>query len=149
MTHALQSYSEGRWQDGLGEQRPLLDAATGEVVATIPARGPDVAAMLGHARTVGGPALRALTFPQRAAILKGLARHLSGCLEELAGLSTRTGATRRDTVLHGGPGRAGGGEELGGLRAVRHHLERTAVQGHPDLLARLVPGGTQDPEEER
>ncbi len=48
-----------------------------------------------------------------------------------------------------GPGRAGGGEELGGLRAVRHYLERTAVQGHPDLLARLVPGGTQDPEEER
>ena len=99
MTHALQSYSEGRWQDGLGEQRPLLDAATGEVVATIPARGPDVAAMLAHARTVGGPALRALTFPQRAAILKGLARHLSGCLEELAGLSTRTGATRRDTAV--------------------------------------------------
>ena len=46
MTHALQSDSEGRWQDGLGEQRPLLDAATGEVVATIPARGPDVAARL-------------------------------------------------------------------------------------------------------
>ena len=55
MTHALQSYSEGRWQDGLGEQRPLLDAATGEVVATIPARGPDVAAMLAHARTVRRP----------------------------------------------------------------------------------------------
>jgi len=33
MTHALQSYSEGRWQDGTGEQRPLLGAATGEVVA--------------------------------------------------------------------------------------------------------------------
>jgi hypothetical protein len=33
MTHALQSYSEGRWQDGTGEQRPLLDAATGELVA--------------------------------------------------------------------------------------------------------------------
>ena len=35
------------------------------------------------------------------------------------------------------------------LRAVRHHPERTAVQGHPDLLARLVPGGPPDPEEER
>ena len=99
MTHALQSYSEGRWQDGLGEQRPLLDAATGEVVATIPARGPDVEAMLTHARTVGGPELRALTFTQRAAILKGLSRHLSGCLDELAALSTRTGATRRDTAV--------------------------------------------------
>ena len=99
MTHALQSYSEGRWQDGTGEQRQLLDAATGEVVATIPARGRDVAAMLAHARTVGGPALRALTFHQRAAILKGVARHLSGCLDELAALSTRTGATRRDTAV--------------------------------------------------
>ncbi len=99
MAHALQSYSEGRWQDGSGEHRPLRDAATGEVVATIPARGPDVAAMLTHARTVGGPALRALTFTQRAAILKGLARHLSGCLDELAALSTRTGATRRDTTV--------------------------------------------------
>jgi oxepin-CoA hydrolase/3-oxo-5,6-dehydrosuberyl-CoA semialdehyde dehydrogenase len=40
--------------------------------------------------------------------------------------------------VHGGPGRAGGGEELGGLRAVRHHLQRTAVQGSPDVLAALT-----------
>ena len=46
-------------------------------------------------------------------------------------------------MLHGGPGRAGGGEELGGLRAVRHYLQRTAVQGHPDLLASLIPGGSR------
>lgn len=52
-------------------------------------------------------------------------------------------------MLHGGPGRAGGGEELGGLRAVRHYLQRTAVQGHPDLLATLVPDGTQGAEGER
>jgi oxepin-CoA hydrolase/3-oxo-5,6-dehydrosuberyl-CoA semialdehyde dehydrogenase len=37
-------------------------------------------------------------------------------------------------MLHGGPGRAGGGEELGGLRALTHHMQRTAVQGHPNLL---------------
>ena len=36
-------------------------------------------------------------------------------------------------LVHGGPGRAGGGEEEGGLRAVRHHLQRTAVQGGPGL----------------
>jgi hypothetical protein len=40
MTHAPQSYNGDRWHDRTGEQRPLLDAATGEVVATIPARGP-------------------------------------------------------------------------------------------------------------
>ncbi len=99
MSPALQSYAEGRWQDGSGEQRPLLDAATGEVVATIPAHGPDPAAALWYARTVGGPALRALTFTERAAILKSLARHLSGTIDELAALSTRTGATRRDTAV--------------------------------------------------
>lgn len=38
-------------------------------------------------------------------------------------------------LLHGGPGRAGGGEELGGLRAVKHYLQRTAIQGSPSMLA--------------
>ena len=38
-------------------------------------------------------------------------------------------------LKHGGPGRAGGGEELGGVRAVAHYLQRTAVQGSPTMLA--------------
>ncbi|WP_225774620.1 phenylacetic acid degradation bifunctional protein PaaZ [Pseudomonas sp. Marseille-Q5115] len=37
-------------------------------------------------------------------------------------------------LKHGGPGRAGGGEELGGLRAVKHYLQRAAVQGSPSML---------------
>ncbi|MBA2416445.1 MAG: phenylacetic acid degradation bifunctional protein PaaZ, partial [Geodermatophilaceae bacterium] len=37
-------------------------------------------------------------------------------------------------LVHGGPGRAGGGEELGGIRGVLHHMQRTAVQGSPDML---------------
>ena len=37
-------------------------------------------------------------------------------------------------LVHGGPGRAGGGEELGGIRAVLNHMQRTALQGSPDLL---------------
>ena len=37
-------------------------------------------------------------------------------------------------LVHGGPGRAGGGEEMGGIRGVLHHMQRTAVQGPPDLL---------------
>ena len=41
-------------------------------------------------------------------------------------------------LVHGGPGRAGGGEELGGIRAVRHYMQRTALQGSPSLLAALV-----------
>jgi len=47
-------------------------------------------------------------------------------------------------MVHGGPGRAGGGEELGGVRGVMHYMQRTAVQGSPDVLTTLgnywVPG---------
>ena len=41
-------------------------------------------------------------------------------------------------LVHGGPGRAGGGEELGGVRGVLHHLQRTAVQGSPDMLTAVT-----------
>ena len=37
-------------------------------------------------------------------------------------------------LVHGGPGRAGGGEEMGGLRGIGHYLQRTAIQGHPDTI---------------
>ena len=51
------------------------------------------------------------------------------------------------SMVHGGPGRAGGGEELGGLRAVVHHLQRTAVQGSPAVVSALthrwLPGAPQ------
>ena len=40
-------------------------------------------------------------------------------------------------LVHGGPGRAGGGEELGGLRAVKHYMQRTAIQGSPSMLASI------------
>jgi oxepin-CoA hydrolase/3-oxo-5,6-dehydrosuberyl-CoA semialdehyde dehydrogenase len=40
-------------------------------------------------------------------------------------------------LVHGGPGRAGGGEELGGVRGVLHYMQRTAVQGSPETLSRI------------
>ena len=50
-------------------------------------------------------------------------------------------------MVHGGPGRAGGGEELGGIRGVKHFMQRTAIQGSPDILTgvtgRFVPGSAQ------
>ena len=42
------------------------------------------------------------------------------------------------TLVHGGPGRAGGGEEMGGLRGVKHYLQRTAVQGTPTTLTEIT-----------
>jgi oxepin-CoA hydrolase / 3-oxo-5,6-dehydrosuberyl-CoA semialdehyde dehydrogenase len=41
-------------------------------------------------------------------------------------------------LTHGGPGRAGGGEEMGGLRGVFHYLQRVAVQGHPTMLSKVT-----------
>lgn len=50
-------------------------------------------------------------------------------------------------MVHGGPGRAGGGEEMGGIRGVMHYMQRTAVQGSPDILTAIgekwVPGATE------
>ncbi|MFG6581615.1 phenylacetic acid degradation bifunctional protein PaaZ [Sulfitobacter sp. 1A12779] len=50
-------------------------------------------------------------------------------------------------MVHGGPGRAGGGEELGGVRGVMHYMQRTAVQGSPDILTAIgkqwVPGAEE------
>lgn len=52
-------------------------------------------------------------------------------------------------MVHGGPGRAGGGEELGGVRGVMHYMQRTAIQGSPDILTAIgqkwVPGSVEKP----
>jgi oxepin-CoA hydrolase/3-oxo-5,6-dehydrosuberyl-CoA semialdehyde dehydrogenase len=96
MTPVVESFVVDRWVAGEGERRELRDAATGEPVATVPAAGPDAAAMLDHARRVGGPALRALTFHDRGAILKEVALHLNERRDELYELSHHTGATKYD-----------------------------------------------------
>jgi oxepin-CoA hydrolase/3-oxo-5,6-dehydrosuberyl-CoA semialdehyde dehydrogenase len=92
----LRSYVSGGWyapDDGA----PLRDAVTGEEVARISSAGVDMAAALDHGRRVGGPALRELTFHQRASLLKALASHLREYREELYALSARTGATLFDS----------------------------------------------------
>ncbi len=93
----LRSYVGGRWHTPDADGAPLHDAVTGEVVATITSAGVDMAAALDHGRRVGGPALRELTFHQRAALLKALASGLREHREELYALSARTGATRGDS----------------------------------------------------
>ncbi len=56
--------------------------------------------------------------------------------EESAPESTGHGSPM-PMLVHGGPGRAGGGEEMGGMRGVKHYLQRTAVQGHPSMLTEV------------
>jgi oxepin-CoA hydrolase / 3-oxo-5,6-dehydrosuberyl-CoA semialdehyde dehydrogenase len=93
----LRSFVAGRWQAPEDEGTPLHDAVTGEEVASISSVGIDMAAALEHGRRVGGPALRELTFHQRAALLKVLAGHLMEHRDELYALSARTGATLGDS----------------------------------------------------
>jgi len=95
----LESYAAGRWFRASDEGEPLLDASTGQEVARLSSSGLDLAAMVEHARRVGGPAIRELTFHQRAALIKELAKHLTAAKDELYPLSFRTGATRRDSAV--------------------------------------------------
>jgi oxepin-CoA hydrolase/3-oxo-5,6-dehydrosuberyl-CoA semialdehyde dehydrogenase len=93
----LQSYVSGRWHTGDGPGVALRDASTGELIGEAGSGGIDFAEVLSYARTRGGPALRALTFHERAGALKALAKRLLDFKEELYALSYRTGATKDDS----------------------------------------------------
>jgi oxepin-CoA hydrolase / 3-oxo-5,6-dehydrosuberyl-CoA semialdehyde dehydrogenase len=95
----LQSYVYGAWRAGQGQGVALRDATTGDVITEASSSGVDFAAVLAHARSVGGPALRALTFHERAAALKSLAKHLTEIKQEFYELSYRTGATKNDSWI--------------------------------------------------
>jgi oxepin-CoA hydrolase / 3-oxo-5,6-dehydrosuberyl-CoA semialdehyde dehydrogenase len=93
----LRSYLAGGWRTPADEGVPLHDAVTGDEVARVSSAGLDIAGALEHARRAGGPALRELTFHQRAALLKALASALREHRKELYALSARTGATLADS----------------------------------------------------
>ena len=95
----LGSYICGRWHEGSGEGALLRDATTGAVVAQASTGGVDFAAVLDYARRVGGPALRDLTFHQRAALVKQLAKFLMDRKDEFYALSYATGATKADSWI--------------------------------------------------
>ncbi|MFL6096541.1 MAG: aldehyde dehydrogenase family protein, partial [Blastococcus sp.] len=95
----LESYVAGRWFAAPDDGAPVADAVTGETVARVSSTGLDVPAMLDHARSVGGPALRELTFHQRAGLLKALALRLMADKDEFYAISHRTGATDRDNAV--------------------------------------------------
>lgn len=99
MTRLLESYAQGRWFTAEDDGTALLSAVDGTEVARISSSGLDLAGMLRHARTVGGPALRALTFHERAGLLKQLGLTLMAGKDEFYELSTSTGATARDSAV--------------------------------------------------
>lgn len=104
--------------DDIDEAIALAARGKGSLVASLVTRDPAVAAHV----------------VPRAAALHGRLHILDG---ESAAESTGHGSPL-PMLKHGGPGRAGGGEELGGLRAVKHYLQRTAVQGSPTMLAAVT-----------
>jgi len=105
-TLKLLNYAADRWVAGDGGLAEVMSAVTGEVIAQTGSQGLDFKAMLDHARTVGGPALRRLTFHERAWMLKDLANAIMARKEELYELSYNSGATRTDgwIDIEGGAG---------------------------------------------
>ena len=104
--------------DGIEEAVALAARGQGSLVATLVTREPAVAAGV---------------IPQMAAWHGRL--HI---LDAQAAAESTGHGSPLPQLKHGGPGRAGGGEELGGLRAVKHYLQRAAVQGSPTMLAAVT-----------
>ena len=99
MARLLQSYVNGQWVTAQDDGVALTNAITGDEVARYSTESPDFASAVEHGRTVGGPALQALTFHQRASLLKGLGKQLMADKDQFYPLSTATGATRRDSAI--------------------------------------------------
>jgi oxepin-CoA hydrolase/3-oxo-5,6-dehydrosuberyl-CoA semialdehyde dehydrogenase len=93
------SYALGQWVAGEGEGRPVHHAVTGEEMGRVTSAGLDFKAMLDYGRTVGGPALRKMTFHERALMLKSLALHLTRKKASFYKLSSATGATKKDSWI--------------------------------------------------
>ncbi|GAA4743162.1 phenylacetic acid degradation bifunctional protein PaaZ [Sphingomonas daechungensis] len=106
MTVQLLNYAFDRWTPGEGKLAELQSAIDGAPVATTGSGGIDFGEMLKHARDVGGPALRKLTFHERARVLKALGQAIMARKEELYELNYLTGATRKDgwIDIEGGAG---------------------------------------------
>jgi oxepin-CoA hydrolase/3-oxo-5,6-dehydrosuberyl-CoA semialdehyde dehydrogenase len=134
-TLKLLNYAQDHWYGAEGGLAPVESAVSGEVIAETGSGGLDFAAMLEHARRVGGPALRRLTFHERALMLKALAQAVMARKEELYELSFETGATRTDgwIDIEGGAGTLFSFSSKG-----RRELpnSRILIDGAPEPLSR-------------
>lgn len=102
----IENYITGKWMAGASPAKDVFSAVDGSVVAQSSTEGIDFEAVLDHARNVGGPALRKMTFSERAAMLKALGAAIMERKEELYEINSWTGATRRDgwIDIEGGAG---------------------------------------------
>jgi len=95
----LKSYVLGRWIEGADAGVAVRDATTGAIVAQVSSAGIDFSQVLQYARNTGGPALRALTFHERATRLKALGKKLLEFKDEFYPVSYQTGATKADSWI--------------------------------------------------
>ncbi|MFM9863386.1 MAG: phenylacetic acid degradation bifunctional protein PaaZ, partial [Micropepsaceae bacterium] len=102
----LQAYAQDAWAPPRGTMTPVRSAITGEPIAQVGETVRDFGAILAHARDIGGPALRKLTFHDRAKMLKSLGDAIIARKDELYALSFDTGATKSDgwIDIEGGAG---------------------------------------------
>ena len=106
MPTTLLNSASDQWVAATGGSAALRSAVSGEVVFETGSQGLDFKAMLAHARGVGGPALRAMTFHARARMIKALAEAIMARKDELYALSWPTGSTKTDAWIdiEGGAG---------------------------------------------
>lgn len=115
--------------------------AFGPVSTIMPYQSIDEAVAISH---LGCGSLAGSVFTyddqEAASLILGAAAYHGRMLvinRDCAGESTGHGSPL-PTLVHGGPGRAGGGEELGGSRAIKHYMQRTAIQGSPTTLMAIT-----------
>lgn len=99
MSVRLKNYTQGQWIEGTGAGIPLFHAINGEEIYRAGSDGLDFAAMLNYGRTVGGPALRKMSFHDRARMLKALGLYLNERKKSFYAVSAATGATKADSWI--------------------------------------------------
>lgn len=133
----LDSFIEDQWIAGSGTDTPLLDATTGTPVATLVSGGIDFGATVKHGRDVGNAELAALTFHERATILRNIGKFLlsDDVKAALYETSYSTGATASDSWIDID---GGAGVLLTYASKARKELPNgtVALDGPPEILAR-------------
>lgn len=141
MSTMVPSYAAGEWFTATDGGTPVLDASTGEELVRVSSTGLDLDALVAHARTVGGPALRALTFTQRALALKQLAAYLTEHAQQVVDASAAYGATEADARV----------DVMGGIGVISSYAGKALkelpndtiyVEGSPERVGKTTLGQT-------
>ena len=94
-----QNYIQGSWVSGDGSETKLFNAINGDLIGEVSSKGIDYKSVLEYGRSVGGPALRKMTFQERGRMLKALAFYLLERKDRYYEVSSWTGATKVDSWI--------------------------------------------------